>query len=48
LFNAKAAIKGNGEPTHLLTAVLADGKAWCVVQPIAPLNGTDHQMKPDP
>ena len=36
LFNAKAQRKGNGDPTHLLTAVLVDGKTWCQVQEIAP------------
>ena len=35
-FNADAERKGNGEPTHLLTAILVDGKTWCNVQPIAP------------
>jgi len=35
LFNANAKRKGNGEPTHLLTAVLADSKTWCQVQAIA-------------
>ncbi|MDA3925706.1 MAG: hypothetical protein PF904_13485 [Kiritimatiellae bacterium] len=36
LFNANAKRKGNGNPTHLLTAVLADGKTWCHIQKIAP------------
>jgi len=36
LFNAHADRKGNGHPTHLLTAVLVDGHTWCHVQPIAP------------
>lgn len=36
LFNANAKQKGNGDPTHLLTAVLVDGKTWCHVQSIAP------------
>jgi len=36
LFNANADRKGNGAPTHLLTAVLVDGKTWCHIQPIAP------------
>ena len=36
LFNANAERKGNGHPTHLLTAVLVDGKTWCHVQAIAP------------
>lgn len=35
-FNDNAIRKGNGDPTHLLTAVLVDGKTWCCVQPIAP------------
>jgi hypothetical protein len=34
LFNARASIKGNGAPTHLITGVFAGGQAWCVVQPI--------------
>jgi hypothetical protein len=36
LFNANAQVKGRGEPTHLITAVLIDGQTRCVVQPIAP------------
>ena len=36
LFNADAERKGNGDPTHLLTAVLVDGHTWCHIQPIAP------------
>lgn len=36
LFNANAEFKGNGEPTHLITGVLLDGKTWCHIQPIAP------------
>jgi hypothetical protein len=36
LFNAHAPVKGSGEPTHLITGVLLNGKSWCVVQPIAP------------
>jgi len=36
LFNANAKRKGNGDPTHLLTAVLVDGHTWCHIQPIAP------------
>ena len=39
LFNADADRKGNGQPTHLLTAVLVDGDTWCHVQPIAPAEG---------
>jgi hypothetical protein len=35
LFNANAACKGNGTPTHLLTAVLVGDETWCTVQPIA-------------
>lgn len=35
-FNNNAIRKGNGDPTHLLTAVLVDGKTWCHIQPIAP------------
>ncbi len=38
LFNANADRKGNGHPTHLLTAVLVDGHTWCHIQPIAPPN----------
>ena len=37
LFNDNAQCKGNGEPTHLLTGVLIDGKTWCLVQAIAPI-----------
>ncbi len=36
LFNANAERKGNGDPTHLLTAVLVDGHTWCHIQSIAP------------
>jgi hypothetical protein len=36
LFNANAVRKGNGHPTHLLTAVQVDGQTWCHIQPIAP------------
>ncbi len=36
LFNARAGVKGNGEPSHLITGVLAGGSAWSVVQAIAP------------
>jgi hypothetical protein len=38
LFNARASRKGNGPPTHLLTAVLVEGRTWCHIQPIAPPN----------
>jgi hypothetical protein len=37
LFNENAPIKGNGEPTHLVTGVLVGDQSWCLVQPIAPL-----------
>jgi hypothetical protein len=36
LFNADAAVKGNGDPTHLVTAVLHEGESCCILQPIAP------------
>ena len=36
LFNCHADDKSNGEPTHLVSAVLSGGKTWCLVQPIAP------------
>jgi len=36
LFNDNAEQKGNGHPTHLLTAVLSGGNTWCHVQPISP------------
>jgi hypothetical protein len=36
LFNARAQVKGSGDPTHLLTGVLVNGHSWCLVQPIAP------------
>jgi hypothetical protein len=35
LFNDHDGVKGRGEPTHLITAVLVDGHAWSVVQAIA-------------
>lgn len=35
LFNDRDGVKGNGEPTHLITAVLVDGHSWSVVQEIA-------------
>ncbi len=36
LFNANATRKGNGQPTHLITAVQVGQDTWCHVQPIAP------------
>ena len=36
MFNDKAGAKGEGDPTHLITGVLYNGHAWCVVQEIAP------------
>ncbi|MDQ3814304.1 MAG: glycoside hydrolase family protein [Armatimonadota bacterium] len=39
VFNAHARIKGNGEPTHLMTAVLIEGQSWCLIQPIAAPDG---------
>ncbi|MBN1247123.1 MAG: glycoside hydrolase family protein [Anaerolineae bacterium] len=36
LFNDHDGVKGNGEPTHLITGVLVDGHSWSVVQEIAP------------
>lgn len=35
LFNANASRRGNGHPTHLLTAVQVGDETWCTVQPIA-------------
>jgi len=34
-FNDRTGVKGNGQPTHLITGVLHDGQSWCVVQEIA-------------
>lgn len=34
LFNDRQGVKGNGAPTHLITAVLSGGHAWSVVQAI--------------
>ena len=36
LFNANAERKGNGHPTHLVTAVQVGDETWCTIQPIAP------------
>ena len=36
LFSDRDGVKGNGEPTHLITAVLVGGRSWSVVQEIAP------------
>ncbi len=36
LFNARADVKGRGDPTHLATGVLYRGETWNVVQPVAP------------
>jgi len=40
LYSDHAEAKGNGEPTHLITGVLSQGKTWCLVQPIAPEAGS--------
>ena len=37
LFNADAERKGNGSPTHLITAVQVGDDTWCHIQPIAPI-----------
>lgn len=36
LFNANAARKGTGEPTHLVTGIQVGDHSWCHVQAIAP------------
>ena len=36
LFNADGERKGNGQPTHLITAVKVGDKTWCHIQVIAP------------
>lgn len=35
-FNDQTGVKGDGEPTHLITGVLYKGDSWTVVQAIAP------------
>lgn len=42
LFNAEADRKGNGPPTHLLTAVQVGDDTWCHIQPIAPATASDR------
>jgi len=39
LFNDADGHKGSGPPTHLITGVLAEDHAFCVVQPIGPAPG---------
>jgi hypothetical protein len=36
MFNDLDGIRGNGNPTHLITGVLYKGHSWCVVQEIGP------------
>lgn len=48
LFSDRPEGKGDGEPTHLITGVLSQGKTWCLVQPIAPEAGSGGGSEPWP